>query len=559
MSLPAVLTANRRLFFAVLIGAGLLQVVALVGTALIIRSIIDSQQQLDLYSLPSLFSGLLLTSLAFISLRFASRVLAEKVGQSYAHDVRVSLFETLITNNKGLGEEKRADRLLIPFTGDLSALRRWVSLGLSGAITSSIVLLFSLVALAFYSMAAALAAFLVMALGIVINMALSKPVLKAVRNVRKQRSRMITNLTEKVAHPVVVSFFGRARRESGRHEKLSARLEQTLMKRSLLTRGMRAGTELTALWAGIAVLAVLLIFSDQSPSPGSVVAVVTLMGLLAMPLRELGRVYEYWLSARVSRKNLNKIYQQTGQGKRNRIIKSARGRLVMKGVALFQGNQAVDAKVLPGKRIALVGLNGAGKSTLLLACAGLYRPNTGLIQLDKKNVQRLTASSARRTIGIVSDLLPLMRGSLDKNLRYRYPGASIDEVNEIIEKCGLKELEASLPEGRSSKLNREGLNLSLGERRRVALARALLGTPDLLLLDEIESNLDIQFMRDVNKLLKDYPGTIIQATHDASIAAEADEVWQLSNGEISINVEHGDFFTSPDDGVDYLNRASGNG
>ncbi|OOY34719.1 hypothetical protein BOV88_08950, partial [Solemya velum gill symbiont] len=314
MSLPAVYIQKRKFYLILLILSGLLQVIALVCTALLVRSVIDIARAPSAGNqLPLMFAGLLASSLALVGLRFAGRLLAENIGQSYVHDVRVELFESLLKSKNRISKQASTGRMLLPFTGDLSALRRWVSLGLSGAIVSSVVLTFSLIALSIYSVEAALAALLVMVCGILFNILLSKPTLKAVKYARQRRSKMISNLTEKITHPVVVAFFGRARRETDRHSKLSFDLKNALFQKSVLARGMRAGTELTAMWAGTAVLAVVIYTSGTTVSAGTIVALMTLIGLLATPLRDLGRVYEYWLNMLVSRNNLMRFNQGAGK------------------------------------------------------------------------------------------------------------------------------------------------------------------------------------------------------------------------------------------------------
>jgi ABC-type multidrug transport system fused ATPase/permease subunit len=138
----------------------------------------------------------------------------------------------------------------------------------------------------------------------------------------------------------------------------------------------------------------------------------------------------------------------------------------------------------------------------------------------------------RRAIGMVAPELPLLRGSLRRNLAYRCPSVEQDEFDRVCALCGVDEIVARLPRGLETRLREGGLGLSLGERQRVALARALMGTPDVLLLDEIDANLDTQALGALERVLAHFPGTVLLATHDARLAQAADVVWRLDDGRL---------------------------
>jgi len=128
--------------------------------------------------------------------------------------------------------------------------------------------------------------------------------------------------------------------------------------------------------------------------------------------------------------------------------------------------------------------------------------------------------------------LPLLRGSLRRNILYRWRDAPQAELERIIELCSLREVIAQFPEGLSAGIKEGGSNLSAGHAARVALARALVGNPKILLLDEPTINLDSATKRVFRETLLRYGGTVLLVTHDPDDAAIADVVWQMQDGRI---------------------------
>lgn len=182
--------------------------------------------------------------------------------------------------------------------------------------------------------------------------------------------------------------------------------------------------------------------------------------------------------------------------------------------------------------IAIVGPNGSGKSTLLNLAARLIDPDRGQVLIDGNDLVEHRLASVRRNIGMVSPDLPLMRGSLERNLRYRCRDASDEDLQRVCKLCGVDEVIAGLPEGLRTRVAEGGINLSLGQRQRVALARALLGNPRILLLDEVDANLDPSSVAVMDRVLKTYQGTVLFVTHRLERVAGADRVWYVDQGRV---------------------------
>jgi ABC-type bacteriocin/lantibiotic exporter with double-glycine peptidase domain len=128
--------------------------------------------------------------------------------------------------------------------------------------------------------------------------------------------------------------------------------------------------------------------------------------------------------------------------------------------------------------------------------------------------------------------LPLLRGTVDKNLRYRWPDAPIEEIARVRHLCEVDQVLAELPEAEKTRVSEGGIGLSAGQRQRIALARAILGNPPLLLLDEVDANLDAQATAVVDRVLAEHKGTVLLITHRAERLATADAIWYLEGGRL---------------------------
>jgi ATP-binding cassette subfamily C protein len=195
----------------------------------------------------------------------------------------------------------------------------------------------------------------------------------------------------------------------------------------------------------------------------------------------------------------------------------------------------VTLAVPAGAFVAIVGASGAGKSTLLDLLAGLREPEVGEVRVDGVPLASVDPEGWHRRLGYLPQESVLLHGSVLENvlLGARHPGAS--DVRRALGAAGAGALLATLPHGLATRVGEGGLRLSGGERRRVALARALVGSPDLLLLDEPTSELDADSSAALSRALRSLRGamTIVAVTHDPLLAAAADRSYLLDGGRLT--------------------------
>ena len=433
-------------------------------------------------------------------------------------------------------QKRSRGSIVLRFVGDLNALKRWVSFGLARITVAGINILGTLAAMFIVNWMLAFGVVSVLALGIIYTFRLGKQIQEAVNEGRRRRSFLATNVNEKVASMAVVQVFGQSARERRRLRRQSNRLKKAMVQRAKKIGLLRAIVQSTTVIAsGLVLLLGASEVAAGRASPGTLVAAMTVVGLLVPSIRDLGRVYEYWHDARISSKKIRQFLKTptlVSEVADAPDLKADEGRLEFGDVSLSGVINEVTAVVEPGTVVGLTGPNGAGKSTLLLLAARLIDPDKGKILLDDQDLAKHSIASVRRAVGMVSPDLPLLRGKIDKNLRYRWPDAPAEEIKRTRALCEIDNVLGDLPQGDQTRLTEGGLNLSLGQRQRVALARALLGNPAILLLDEADAHLDPGAGEVLDRVLANFCGTVLIVTHSPSRLAKVDVVWKMNNGRL---------------------------
>ena len=540
MNLPPIIKGARISIFVRLLVNGLAQAFVTIATILLIRlafdHLITTSQAGELNLTLRIGSGLIVTAVCIGWLRMMERVDAERMGQSYIHQVRLTLFKHLSTLAPRALQRRSRGAIVLRFIGDLGALRRWVSLGLVRVSVAGVTTFSALLALSAINWRLSLLVAAVLGLGALYALRLGRYMRETVKESRRRRSYLAANVNEKVATMAVVQVFGQSDREQRRIKRQSRRLRDALVARAKKIGLMRGITQsVTALASGAALLLGAREVASGRATPGTVVAAMTIVGLLVPALRDLGRVYEYWQEAEVSSKKLTDFLETPSlvqEAPDAPDLKHGPGRLQFDRVSLSTTIRDVSVVAEPGKLIAVTGPNGAGKSTLISLTARLIDPDEGRILLDGQDLAEHSLSSVRRAISMVSPDLPLLRGTIKKNLLYRWPKAPAEEINRVKALCGIDEVLAELPKGDQTRVSEEGGNLSLGQRQRIALARALLGNPSVLLLDEADVHLDLEAGIALKRILDEYTGTVLWVTHSPDSVAIADVVWRIENGRL---------------------------
>jgi ATP-binding cassette, subfamily B, bacterial len=475
-------------------------------------------------------------SIGYALVRALEFDVAERLGYELVRRLRMTMYSHLQGMAIAQIQHRSRGGLLLRFTGDLSMLRTWISRGLARGLVSAVVLVGGLAAIAYMHVRLALAIAAVLALGAAVLSELGPRLYRITRQVRRRRSVLTSNVDEQIAALGVVQVFGRAGGEWSRLSKQNDRMTASLFRTARL-RAIMLGVSTLMGWA--AIVAVLFVGTLEVVAGNTTVGVVTAAVVacrqLAGPVRRLALSYDYYERAKVSRAKICDFLRSSSRpldAADREELRVGAGTVELHDVSVEGAIDGLTA-VAPGRHhIAVVGPNGAGKSTLLRVISGLSDPDGGRVLIDGHPLAERTLRSRFRRIGMVSPDLPLMRGTLRRNLTYRRPSASEEELARVVAICGLDEVIQELPDGLDTWIVERGVNLSLGQRQRVALGRALMGNPPLLLLDEPTANLDDPSAAAVRRAIAHHQGTVFWVTHDVEEAAAADEVWFMEVGRL---------------------------
>jgi ATP-binding cassette subfamily B protein len=304
--------------------------------------------------------------------------------------------------------------------------------------------------------------------------------------------------------------------------------------------GALPGTILTAATAGVFLLGGWMIIHG-SMTIGTLVAFMAYHMRLLTPVQTMMGLAANLASARVS---LGRIFEvlDTAPEITDRpdaiTLKAVRGDIAFENVTLRHDRadvlSGVSFIIRAGTFCAILGPSGVGKSTVADLLVRLLDPDSGSISLDSHDLRDLRVKDLRDHIGLVDQSPYLFNASIAENIAYARPDATRLEIEAAGAAAGLDELIRRLPEGYETKTGERGLALSAGERQRIAIARALLRRPSVLVLDEPTSALDAETEKLVARNLRENlrNSTVIVITHRPALAEIADQVINLREGKV---------------------------
>ena len=356
-------------------------------------------------------------------------------------------------------------------------------------------------------------------------------------------AQLSAHLVEDVSGVETVKAFGAERLRAEEGEARLVGLVQSIFSLQKLGISMNAlGTFVTAL-AGIVVLwygghRVM----DGALTIGQLMFFYSLLGYLLEPLERLASVNLKLQDALVAVDRLYQVLDLEVEplGDRQKVtFEGVREAIELQDVSFRYGCRAnvlekVNLRIPAGKTVAIVGESGSGKSTLLKLLMGFYAPTEGRILIDGVDLRDFDLASLRSRIGLVSQEPFIFNGTLRENIALGRPGATLEEVIEAARAAGLEEFIAGLPERYETVIGERGANLSGGQRQRLAIARALLRQPEMLIFDEATSHLDTATERAIQESLRTALAgkTVVLVAHRLSTIKDADLIYVLHRGRV---------------------------
>jgi ABC-type multidrug transport system fused ATPase/permease subunit len=239
------------------------------------------------------------------------------------------------------------------------------------------------------------------------------------------------------------------------------------------------------------------------------------------------------------------LIKQTGKASPERPAAPAirpdavQGEVEFQGVSFaYEENKPVlrdiSLQVAPGETVAVMGVSGVGKTTLISLILKFYRPQQGIIRLDGRSLDDLDTLWLRNQVGIVSQETFLFNDTIEHNIKYGNPAATLDDVRRAAEQARIDRDIAAFPEGYKTKVGERGTMLSVGQKQRISLARAFLKNPPIIILDEPTSALDRDTERELGQTLADIARgrTTFIITHRTPLVDIASRVFELRTGRL---------------------------
>ncbi|MBD3008094.1 ABC transporter transmembrane domain-containing protein [Streptomyces sp. 5-10] len=533
-----------------LVALALVAVDAIAGLLLpvLIRHGIDQGvQRLSLGAVWAASGLALLVVLAQWAAQIGETRMTGRTGERVLYALRVKIFAQLQRLGLDYYERELTGKIMTRMTTDVDALSTFLQTGLVTAVVSLLTFFGILVALLIIDVELALVVFLTLPPLIIGTVVFRRRSVKAYELARERVSVVNADLQESVAGLRIVQAF---RRERSGRERFAARSDAYRQARLRGQRLISLYFPFVQLLSSVASALVLIVgagrVGDGTLTAGALVAYLLYIDLFFAPVQQLSQVFDGYQQATVSLGRIQELLREpttTPVAEAPREVRAMRGEIVFDDVRFRYGGGDGDGEealagisltIPAGQTVAFVGETGAGKSTLVKLVARFYDPTRGAVRVDGVDLRELDLTGYRGHLGVVPQEPYLFAGTVRDAIAYGRPGASDAEVEAAARAVGAHAMVASLDGGYLHQVSERGRNLSAGQRQLIALARAELVNPDILLLDEATAALDLATEALVNQATDRLTGrrTTLVVAHRLTTAARADRVVVLDHGRV---------------------------
>ena len=469
--------------------------------------------------------------------------------------MRDDLYAHLQRLDSGFHDAWQSGQLLSRATTDLSAIRRFAGFGVTFFITNIwtfVIVVVELVRLNWWLGLITGGVFLPVA-GLCVVFEKRYRVLS--RRVQDQQGDLATYVEEATTGIRVLKALGRRDEASARHYAQADAVFTTQVAKARLRGTFWAGLDLVPnAVIGLVLLLGALAVSRGELTVGGLVAFITLALLLIWPIEAMGYIIAGGQEAATAAQRIYEIFdtppavtdrepgetEASGPAPLPAAAAAPRGRLVFDQVTFtYPGTTApvlrgVSLELAPGETVALVGATGSGKTTLLQLVPRLADATSGTVTLDGTDIRDLSLHDLRGRLGCAFEDPTLFSASVRENVSFGVAGADDAAVQEALD-VAQADFVARLPWGLDTRIGEQGMALSGGQRQRIALARAILGRPEVLLLDDPLSALDVHTEAKVTRALSEVLSlsTALIVAHRPSTVLLADRVALLDGGVIA--------------------------
>ena len=475
---------------------------------------------------------------------FARASFTGRLGEKLVYKLRIRVFSHLQRQSFSFFTNEKAGVLMTRMTSDIESLTVLFQEGLVNfavQIVTLIVITIYLIVLNPYL--ALITLLLVVPVNIILTLWFRKVSIFGYLNVRDKIAAILSNLSESLAGMRVITAFNQRKNRSKLHDETTVAHFEANIFTGRAQAIFGPGTEAV----GIVTQAIVLLIGGKMVlngdlSIGELTAFLLFLTSFFAPIQSLVQLYNQYQQGSASIEKLRELLSTAPSvpEKENAVeIKKVIGHIELKSINFsYEKNKPilkdVSLVVEPGEVIALVGPTGAGKSTIAKLISRFYDPDEGELLVDGYDLRDVKIESLRKQIAVVPQEPFLFNGSIKENVIFARPFANEKDIEEACDAVGLTGLISRLPNGIDSAIHERGASLSAGERQLLALARAFLCQPRLLILDEATSNLDLLSESSIERALDNLleGRTSIIVAHRIATAMKADRIAVVDDGSI---------------------------
>ncbi|MER7911079.1 ABC transporter ATP-binding protein [Streptomyces sp. NPDC096068] len=472
-----------------------------------------------------------------------------RTGERVLYALRLKIFSQLQRLGLDYYERELTGRIMTRMTTDVDALSTFLQTGLVTAFVSVVTFFGIMVALLVLDLQLALVVFATLPVLVVATYFFRRSSVKAYELARERISVVNADLQESVAGLRIVQAFRRERSGAERFAERSDSYREARVRGQWL---ISIYFPFVTLLSSAAAAAVLVVGANRieagTLTTGALVAYLLYIDLFFAPVQQLSQVFDGYQQAAVSLKRMQELLREptsTAAADAPLDVLSLRGEIAFEDVSFAYGDEeealtGVDLRIPAGQTVAFVGETGAGKSTLVKLVARFYDPTTGRVTADGTDLRDLDLTAYRHRLGVVPQEAYLFAGTVRDAIAYGRPEATDAEVEAAARAVGAHDMIATLDGGYLHEVAERGRNLSAGQRQLIALARAELVDPDVLLLDEATAALDLATEAQVNQATDRVAGhrTTLVVAHRLTTAARADRVVVMDRGRVAEDGTH---------------------
>ena len=466
-----------------------------------------------------------------------------KLGAKISADLRSKLFRKYQELPISFINDRRPGELLNRITGDTMYIRMFMEDVFCNLFAVLFIFIWDVIFMMVLNIRLSLITFLFIPLAVFLTMAFRKTVNRIFRLQFRKNDDVSSDLQDVISGMRVVKTYGKEKTEAERFKVLSADYARIQRRNETF---WACFSPLLQLIMGLGVLAVVLFGGKDvlagEMSPGELYQFITYTSLLFQYISWMNRLPLQLAQLSACLDRVNDILDQDVQEQDENAVEDMR----IKGEITFEHAtfgyksyqpilEDINVTVKPGEMIGIVGASGAGKSTLINLLMGLYEVDDGRLLVDGRDAKKIGKNCYHSQIGVVLQETFLFSGTILDNIRFSKPDAAYEEIIRAAKMANAHDFICNTPNGYNTYVGEKGYSLSGGERQRIAIARAILTDPRLLILDEATASLDTESEYMIQKALNrlTHGKTTFAIAHRLSTLKNADRIMVIDKRRVA--------------------------